>query len=442
MSISYLTQQQLIDHLNTNGSIDASVVTGVINQLKIDGIYNNTPTDPSKLAWVQEGSFTTGTLANFTQVLDITSASPGTVITTDPALKAIVVQTASPIQTYVQGSSDVYIGLGSGADSINLNDTGNDTVLGGGGNDLIGGGAGNDLIDGGAGNDSLYGGSGNNTLMGGDGNNFIRAGTGSQLLEGQGTGNNVIVDLGDSGSSTLIAGLGSDTIYGFGSDLIQGNALATGVSELHGGASSLVQSLSNTGTHNILGSGSTALTANTLQGGAGADSLYGGFGNDILTAGSGNQGLFAGQGHQSLQGGSGNDLLQDLYSGGHDTLTAGASGNDTLVGMQGDTFNSVGGAAGNNVFWVNGGGSGNSTLTGGLGNDTFHIETHTGNDTITGGGGTDSVGFGGRSITDLSGAPVGSAGNYVITFTDGQTVTTHGIADLYFGADGQVIHLP
>ena len=448
MTISYLTESQLDSHLSANGNLDAAVRADVIAALQADGTY----TSPTQTAWVQEGAYAAPTV-NFVQVLDIT-ADGTQYINTDAALKAVVLQSPDPTQIYLTDDgvhhNNVYVALGTGADSVNLYDGGNDTVQGGNGGDLIGGGAGASLLIGGTGNDSIYGGSGASTLIGGDGNNFIRVGGADQLAEGGGSGNNTIVDLGGyagAGTSTLIAGTGNDTIYGYGGDTIKGGNSApgsTGHSELHGGTNSYVESDSAASTYNVLGSGSTnSGNADTLQGGAGADSLYGGAGQDTLIAGTGNNFLDAGVGaHQSLLGGSGNDTLQDIYSGGTDTLTAGAgSGTQTLYGQQGDTFTSAVGASGNNVFWVEAGSGAGSTLTGGSGNDTFHIETHIGNDTINGGGGTDTVGFGNRSAGDIA-SLTGGSGNYVITFNDGQKITTHGVSELYFANDHQIINLP
>ena len=79
-----------------------------------------------------------------------------------------MVQTPGPSQLFVTDDGvhfhDTYIALGTGHDSINLYDGGNDTVQGGNGGDIIGGGVGADSLIGGSGNDSLYGGTGANTL--------------------------------------------------------------------------------------------------------------------------------------------------------------------------------------------------------------------------------------------------------------------------------------
>lgn len=454
MTISYLTEAQLQSSLSANGHINNAVIKGVLNQLEKDGVYG---AGGSSLGGeVQAGHYASNDTAVFSQVLDITSADNGTVINTKPQLKAIVVQTDQPIQTFVTGSSDVFIGLGSGNDSMSLLDSGNDTVLGGAGADFITGGSGADLIKGGAGNDHLIGGSGANTLIGGAGDNFLQVNGGHQLAEGGGNGNNTIIDVGNyagAGTSTLTAGSGNDTVTGFGGDTINGGNSApgsTGHSTLNGGDSSVINSNSAAGTYNVLNSGSTNdSNGDSLVGGAGADTLNGGGGQDTLIAGSGDQTLLAGNGaHQSLVGGAGNDTLKDLYSGGTDTLVAGAgTGTQNLYGQQGDTFDSAAGAAGNNQFWVSAGNNGaGSSLTGGAGNDTFHIETHSGNDTITGGGGSDTVSFAGRSVGDVASLnqidPTNLSAGFELTFNGGQTFELHGVSELQFGGDGQNVTLP
>ena len=449
MTISYMTKAELDTNLGT-ANIDASVKADVLNYLTTAGVYP--AADPSKEAWVQQGTYTSPT-ASIVQVLDITTSGTFSV-NTDPALSAIILQTPGPSQLFVTDDgthfNNVYVALGTGADSVNLFDGGNDTVQGGNGGDVIGGGIGNDLLIGGTGNDSLYGGPGANTLIGGDGDNYIRVAGAHSLGEGGGSGNNLIEDLGGyagAGTSTLMAGTGSDTIWGFGGDLVEGDSLAagTGVSVLHGGTTSTVLSNSAAGTYNILGSGSTGpLNGDSMVGGHGADSLYGGGGQDTLVAGDGdNQALVAGTGaHQSLVGGLGNnDYLSDSQSGGTDTLTAGGGTNQNLFGQQGDTFATAAGSTTGATFWVNAGSGAGSSLTGGAGDDVFHIETKVGNDTITGGGGTDIAAFAGRTEGDMS-SLTGSAGNFELTFTGGQTIDLHGVSEIFFGDDGQTINLP
>ncbi|MBR0750754.1 calcium-binding protein [Bradyrhizobium jicamae] len=434
MSVSYLTKTELNADLTASGHLDASVQAALLNALQSDGTYNPGAEDGKK-AWVEQGAYSGGPLSPVIQVLDVTNS---TTVQTTSTLKAIIMDDAGGNHLTVtdtqNAGNSIFIAMGSGNDTLNLYDSGNDTVYGGGGNDVIGGGTGADSILGGDGNDSLYGGSGADTLIGGAGDNFIQVGTGAhQLAESGGSGNNTIRDV-SSGTSTLVAGTGNDTIWGYGSDTLIGGS---GHTELHGGTNSLLISGSGSGGYNILGSGSTQNgEANIMQGGAGADSLYGGAGNDTLYGGSGSNFIVAGTGtHQLLQAGTGNTYLYDSGSNGlagTDTLTGG-SGNDTIIGQQGDYFQDTGAAGSNNEFWVYGGTGASSTLQGGAGDDTFHIETKIGNDTIIGGGGDDVVGFKDRAFSDVNSLTYDSGTNsYNLVFNDGQHINVSGVSDLYF----------
>jgi Ca2+-binding RTX toxin-like protein len=435
MTVSYLTKTELGGDLTAGGNLDPSVQAALLASLEGSGVYDPGVEDGKK-AWVEEGSYPGGAVPPIVQVLDVTNS---TTVKTDATLKAIIMDDAGGNQLYVtddpNAHNNIFIAMGSGSDSVNLFDSGSDTVYGGAGDDVIGAGAGGgDSIFGGDGNDSLFGGSGADTLIGGAGDNYIQAGTGAhQLLQGGGAGNNTLYDV-SSGTSTLVAGTGNDTLWGYGSDTLIGGS---GHDELHGGANSLLISGSGSGGWNVLGSGSTNTgQANILQAGAGADSLYGGGGNDTLYGGSGNSFLDAGTGtHQLLQAGSGNTYIYDPGStgaAGTDTLTGG-SGNDTIVGQQGDYFSDTGAAGSHNEFWVYGGSGAGSTLQGGAGDDTFHIETKIGNDTIIGGGGTDVAGFKDRSFSEVQSLTYDSGtSSYTLTFSDGQTINMSGISDLYF----------
>jgi Ca2+-binding RTX toxin-like protein len=442
MTISYLTESQLVDQVLTpNGHLDSSVQSAVINQLRSDGIYN--PALPNLTAWVQTDLYIPPT-SNIVQVVDITQTGT-TYVQTEPNLAAIVFTPPSGSELVVSDAGapngdNVFVGVGQGNDTVVLQDAGNDTVLAGSGTDIIGGGHGKDVLIAGAGNDTIYGGVGAETLEGGAGNSTLVLGTGGQLAEGDtapGGGSSLMLDFGYSSAvNTLSAGTGNDTMWGYGYDVLEGSSTAGKHSEMHGGTNSTLYSNSTASNYNQLGSGSTNSTnGDTLYGGAGADTLYGGGGADSLYAGTGDNLLLTGtNGGQHLFGdtapGGGNATLADYWSNGaNNTLTAG-SGNDVLIGEQGDTFNSAADATGS-TFWVYGG-AGNSTLTGGSGNDVFHIETKTGNDTVTGGAGTDNkLGFLGRSVDDIS-SLTGSAGNYVLTFDNNQKITIHGVQELYF----------
>lgn len=434
MTVSYLTKTELNADLTANGHLDPSVQAALIASLESKGVYDPGAEDGKK-AWFQEGSYPGGPVSPLIQILDVTNS---TTVKTDSTLKAIILDDAGGKQLYVTDApnahNNIFIAMGTGNDSVNLFDSGNDTVYGGAGDDVVGGGTGNSYIYGGDGNDSLFGGSGSDTLVGGAGDNYLQAGTGAhQLLQSGGSGNNTLRDIA-SGSSTLVAGTGNDTLWGYGADTLIGGF---GHDELHGGANSLLISGSGAGGWNVLGSGSTAGgQVNILQGGAGADSLYGGGGADTLYGGTGSNFMVAGTGaHQLLQAGTGNTFLYDpgaTGGAGTDTLTGGA-GNDTIIGQQGDYFSDTGAAGSHNEFWVYGGSGANSTLQGGAGDDTFHIETKIGNDTIIGGGGTDIAGFKDRSFGDVSSLHYDSgSGSYTLTFNNGQEIHVSGVSELVF----------
>jgi Ca2+-binding RTX toxin-like protein len=200
------------------------------------------------------------------------------------------------------------------------------------------------------------------------------------------------------------------------------------------GNSNTTVNLTDTGNDTVLGGdGNDSITANSgkdvLYGGGGADTLHGGSGADSLYGGSGNDVLIAGTGHhQYLSAGGGSDQLTDLLSTGTDTLVAG-SGSDTITGVQGDAFllPTSGSAGGKDVYDIYNG-TGNSTINLGSGHDTVNFFTTAGNDTISNGGGVDTVNFKGSStdyLTDIKSITPGTgaqSGDYLIKFTDGQSV--------------------
>jgi Ca2+-binding RTX toxin-like protein len=197
---------------------------------------------------------------------------------------------------------------------------------------------------------------------------------------------NTTVNLKDSGNDTVFGGSGNDSITAnSGKDVLYGN----------GGA-------------------------DTLRGGSGADTLYGGSGNDHLIAGTGH--------HELLVGGGGSNTITDLLSHGTDTLVAG-SGSDTITGLQGDAFllPSSGSSGGKDIYNIHDGG-GNSTIDLGTGHDTVNFFTTAGNDTISNAHGADTVNYKGSStdyLTDIKSITPGTgaqSGDYLIKFTDGQSV--------------------
>jgi Ca2+-binding RTX toxin-like protein len=172
---------------------------------------------------------------------------------------------------------------------------------------------------------------------------------------------------------------------------------------------------------------STAMSALTLDGGAGNDVMTGGDGNDRMSGGTGNDALAGGAGNDFMSAGVGNDTVDG--DGGTDTIVEGADtdfilSDSSLGGLGVDSLAEIeqanlAGGLGNNtidawafsgsttLFGLAGndslagglgvdslvGGAGNDTLAGSLSNDI--LIGSVGNDTLDGGGGNDTVDFGG-----------------------------------------------
>jgi Ca2+-binding RTX toxin-like protein len=175
------------------------------------------------------------------------------------------------------------------------------------GNDTIDGGDGNDKIEGGTGNDSLLGGAGDDILDGGNDVYHVDDGTGFDTLRG-GDGVDQLTDNADGGA--LYGDAGNDYLY------LRG----TVASYIDGGVDD----------DNI-----TVINANnsTVLGGVGNDSIYGtSYDNNIssnlnINAGGGDD-LVSGTGrHWTITGGDGNDTIN--VSGADHVMNAGA-GNDVI----------------------------------------------------------------------------------------------------------------
>jgi Ca2+-binding RTX toxin-like protein len=364
MAVSYLTKTELGDFLHSNGNIEAGVRSALIDSLEQSGVFNEG--DNSARGWLESGPFAGGAVPPTIQILDVSNS---TNVQTNPNLKAIVLDDRSARLNVTGGENDVFVAAGRGNDTINLRDSGDDTVYGGGGNDVIRGGHGDSSLFGGAGNDSIYGGTGNDTLDGGAGNDLLVSGA----LASGGGGNARVASADDSafGNNGRGRGLGDH-----GEDDGRGR---------------------------------------------GNDNHGRGRGDDHR--GDRGDGHGGGHGHGDWPGGGGDDVQ------GHSTLIGGA-GNDTLVGVQGDVMQ---GGAGNDHFKLLGGGEGSSTLQGGGGNDTFRIEAHSGSDTIFGGSGNDSAEFVGHSFFDVAKIDVDSStSTYTLHFNDAQTVAVNGVEELHF----------
>jgi Ca2+-binding RTX toxin-like protein len=262
MAVNYLTQTELGQFLNQGGNIDPSVRSALFHSLEQSGVFQN---DDSRV-WFESGPFAGGAVPPTIQLLDVSSS---TSVETNPALKGIILDDHGGKTLDVTGGhNDVFVAMGNGSDTVNLHDSGNDTVYGGSGNDVISGGHGNSSLVGGDGNDTITGGSGNDTLDGGSGNDALVAASGAaQSLIG-GDGNDLLLQLGQVGHSTLSGGNGNDTIQGVQGDQFDGGSGNDQI-WLHAGA---------------------AGANSTLQGGDGNDTFHIAThtGNDTILGGSGN----------------------------------------------------------------------------------------------------------------------------------------------------------
>ncbi|OUD08734.1 hypothetical protein BVC71_12460 [Marivivens niveibacter] len=341
---------------------------------------------------------------------------------------------------------------------------GNDNIDGAGGNDFLYGGTGDDTITGGDGNDSMYGGEGADTMYGGAGDDYIEYGEGADVVYG-GDGNDVIDDIGGTAfltGSTIYAGDGNDVAYGTsGNDLIEGGA----------------------GNDNLFGE----IGDDTMWGGSGTDNLYGGEGTDWFNvdgdddntnvvggesegdwdalylgndaSGQGATVTFTGDETGTFDFGTGTSTgnFYEIEAVGmtnaDDVVDASAatttqyiytfSGDDSVIGTQGDDY-----------IWLY---DGADTVEGGTGNDAIALGADTDVDTVvmSDGDGNDVVyefaeptlnpdgsytaidQLDVSGLTDASGNPVNvhdvvvsddGAGNAVLTFPDGTSVTLDGVS--------------
>ncbi|PCD77116.1 hypothetical protein CLN94_04905 [Pseudothioclava arenosa] len=195
--------------------------------------------------------------------------------------------------------------------------------------------------------------------------------------------------------------------------------------------------------------------SDTLLAGAGDDRIEAGGGADIIDGGSGNDTIYYGTGGSTpdqgdlVEGGEGDDLIDDVSGSFYeyaDTLSGGAGADTIWAGGGADL---VDGGADADVLY---GESGDDTITGGAGDDL--IWTGTGADVLiyTDGSGADTIGdfniadngsgfaidrLDVSDLTDADGNPVNvwdvvvsqdPAGNAVLTFPGGETITLSGIA--------------
>lgn len=209
------------------------------------------------------------------------------------------------------------------------------------------------------------------------------------------------------------------------------------------GVDKYLQAVNGDGIATIGGSGNDTLIAGNgtqqLWGTAGNDLLIAGTGNQAIYGGSGNDYIVAGYGNQTLDGGSGIDTLdfsrlnghlsidQDLHTA---TLTDPVTG-AVLYTYTVTSFNAVVGTNAGTDFHAQANTS--NTYTGGAGSDHYFSES--GGDTVTGGGGADIFGWMKKyvavghvdTITDFT---VGQDKLDLSDFLKGQTLSNPSYSDV------------
>ncbi|MBW6507370.1 MAG: Hint domain-containing protein [Rhodobacteraceae bacterium] len=267
-------------------------------------------------------------------------------------------------------------------DTLNASaDAGGVDLYGGGGNDSVTGGSGDDWLVGGAGNDTLIGGEGWDELYGGAGADYMSGGAGGDIFwidELSGNGDTILG--GETGYDYDILGF-ITTAGGPGVSVTFSGSEAGSYSFGNGtqGTFSQIEAVYGTDaadTKNASAMGSGV----TMAGGGGDDLLIGGAGNDLVNGDEGNDTITGGTGNDTISTGAGADVL----------VFARGSGDDVITDFD-------------------------MTLSGGLTRDQFDVS----------------------GLVDAAGGPVNAwqvdvaedgAGNAVLYFPGGETVTLRGIS--------------
>jgi Ca2+-binding RTX toxin-like protein len=230
MTVSYLTRTDLGKEDGVK-NLDTDVKKALLNALYADGIYTHSG-DPHETAVFQD-DLDLGKVDPTTQILELDTNNAAIDTSANPSLAAIIMDDAggphgdgNAHNLTVTGSDSIFVAMGDGADTVTLNDSGNDTVYGGGGHDFIDatnstghdslvGAGGHDVLLGAGGYDTIYGGSGRDTLIGTGGNDTITGHQGDYLQETghQGSQFWLYGSTDHNASSTLQGGSGDDTFH-------------------------------------------------------------------------------------------------------------------------------------------------------------------------------------------------------------------------------------
>ncbi|WP_386682799.1 Hint domain-containing protein [Loktanella sp. R86503] len=197
---------------------------------------------------------------------------------------------------------------------------------------LAGDAANDDLIEAGAGNDSVLAGNGNDRVYGGSGNDTLDGGAGNDLLDGGAGDDRFVVS---AGNDTV---LGGETGEGAG-DLLDGSGLSTDTTVTFTGAEA-----------------GTLTNANGTTKFSEIERIATGSGNDTITAGGGNQTIASGAGADVINAGAGNDTI-DVGAGDNavDTLILqNGFGDDIASGFEAPTPDGLGGFIGRDQLDVTG----------------------------------------------------------------------------------------
>ena len=271
--------------------------------------------------------------------------------------------------------------------------------------------AGADVLDGGAGDDTLIGGGGRDTLVGGSGNDLLDGGEGTDTAVFTGDVTEYSFDYGPAGElivTDLVAGRdGQDTLSGF--EYASFNGVTYHLVLGDDGSNTTLQGPDD-GTPSLI----IAHDGNDWGGGhPTSDAIFGGAGDDTLDGGDGDDTLVGEDGNDLLRGDAGNDSL--IGGAGADTL-AGGSGDDRVDPGQDGMVDVI-------VFSD---GDGQDTITG------FDAPVDNGDGTFTGVDRLDVSGLtdanGGRVNTDDVIVSDDGAGNAVLSFPNGESLTFEGIS--------------
>jgi len=344
---------------------------------------------------------------------------------------------------------------GSGA----FTGTGNalaNTITGGGGNDVLNGGFGADSLKGGAGDDTYVVDNGGDVVvenaaegtdtvwtnlgaytLGANVENLISFGTGAFTGTGNGL-NNVLT--GGAGIDTLKGGAGDDTyVISTGDVVVENAAEGTDTVWTNLGAYTLganVENLTYIGTGAFVGTGNSLnntivgslLTANTLDGGAGADTLQGGRANDVYYVDD--------AGDVVLENvGGGTDWIATALSAYALTSIANVEGlyffgTGDFTGTGNALVNIIVSGAGNDTL---DGGAGADTLQGGAGNDIYVVDNAGDVVSEEANAGTDEIR---TSLATYSIAAVANVENLTYTGSGAFTGTGNALANTITGGGG------